>query len=683
MKKVLSFIITAVLLISALPVQAIAETVYQYSVELEGECNYDFAREMVGYVNEHRTELGLSELALDHELTEAAMKRALEIAVNFDHVRPDGSSCFTICSKMNAENIAVGRSTPKDTFEQFKASAPHYKKMINAAYRAIGIGAVYHNGHYYWVQLYSMTPTNMMETADGIVDLVHSVKVAEEENNLRLYTGNYLSSDRALELPVGKSYQMTVERFNPGYQYFTSSISASSFSWISSDPGVISVDANGLMTAVGVGSATVTVSVYEGNITMSQKFTVPGSMADVTASEIPDVIFSGIAATPEPVLTLNGSTLVKDKDYTLTYSNNENIGTASVTVTGIGFLKGSLELSFNIVAPDLSDESLAYIQLPESLVYTGSDIMPEPVITVNGRRLVKDVDYTLTYSNNSTVGTAYVTVEGCGIYNGSRTIPFEITPVDVSQGITTRINAGAVYSEEVYADRQSFVEANVQISYKGTQLVNGQDYNITYTSLTSDKRLSTVRVQFIGVYSGSSEFSTLSSAFIPAIADCYYTGSEIVPDITVYKNELDRYYGGAPLVQGVDYYLNCSDNQYPGTAEVTVIGTGKYFGEATATFKIRLLKKGDADRSGEVNMRDITEMQRYVNGYGNSIDLYAADVDHDGLVNMRDITTMQRYINGWDVQIELPVDSSDAGSGQSSDTEQDESSTADDTGEKA
>ena len=653
MKKALSLIVTAVLLISILPINVFAESLYHYSVDLEGDCRYDYAAEMVGYVNEHRTELGLSELALDHELTDAAMKRALEIAVNFDHVRPDGSSCFTICSKMNAENIAVGRSTPKDTFEQFKASAPHYKKMINAAYRSIGIGAVYHNGHYYWVQLYSMTPTNMMETETGTVPLIHSVTVSEDENNLRLYIGNYLSSDRAIELPVNKSYQMTVERFNPGYQYFTSSIAASSFSWVSSDPNVISVDKNGLMTAVGVGTATVTVSTCEGNITMSQKFSVPGSMADVTAVEIPDVIFNGTAAMPEPVLTLNGSLLVKDRDYTLTYTNNDAVGTATVTVTGIGFVNGTMELSFNIIAPDISDDSITDIELPESLTYTGGDIMPEPVITVNGVRLVKDVDYTLSYSSNNTVGTAYVTVTGCGIYSGStRTIPFEIVPLDVSQGITARINANAVFSEESYADKQSFVEDNVLISYKGIQLVNGQDYNITYSSLTAEKKLSTVRVQYIGAYTGASEFATLGSAFIPAIEDCYYTGAEIVPEITVYKNEMDRYYGGEPLVEGVDYYISCSDNRYPGTAEITVIGVGKYFGEAAASFNIRIAKKGDVDHSGDVSMRDIVELQRYINGYGNEIDLYAADVDGDGTITMRDLSTLQRYINGWDVDIE-------------------------------
>lgn len=40
---------------------------------------------------------------------------------------------------------------------------------------------------------------------------------------------------------------------------------------------------------------------------------------------------------------------VKDTDYTLSYSNNTNVGTATVTITGKGNFNGSIQLSFEIV----------------------------------------------------------------------------------------------------------------------------------------------------------------------------------------------------------------------------------------------------------------------------------------------------------------------------------------------
>ena len=47
---------------------------------------------------------------------------------------------------------------------------------------------------------------------------------------------------------------------------------------------------------------------------------------------------------------LSGKTLTAGTDYTVTFSNNTNIGTASVTITGIGGYTGSKTLNFTITA---------------------------------------------------------------------------------------------------------------------------------------------------------------------------------------------------------------------------------------------------------------------------------------------------------------------------------------------
>ena len=71
---------------------------------------------------------------------------------------------------------------------------------------------------------------------------------------------------------------------------------------------------------------------------------------------IPSMTYTGKALKPKPVVKVNGNTdsswftetLVKDKDYKVTYSANKNAGTATVKVTGIGFYKGTLEQNFTI-----------------------------------------------------------------------------------------------------------------------------------------------------------------------------------------------------------------------------------------------------------------------------------------------------------------------------------------------
>lgn len=66
-------------------------------------------------------------------------------------------------------------------------------------------------------------------------------------------------------------------------------------------------------------------------------------------------IYDGMAKMPVVTVTYNGKTLVKNADYTVSYSNHINVGTAKATVTGMGAYTGTVELQFWIV--ENGDES--------------------------------------------------------------------------------------------------------------------------------------------------------------------------------------------------------------------------------------------------------------------------------------------------------------------------------------
>ena len=68
-----------------------------------------------------------------------------------------------------------------------------------------------------------------------------------------------------------------------------------------------------------------------------------------TVADIPDKVVTGEAITPTPAVTLGGETLTKDTDYTLSYDDNTEVGTATVTVTGIGEYFFSKTVTFEIV----------------------------------------------------------------------------------------------------------------------------------------------------------------------------------------------------------------------------------------------------------------------------------------------------------------------------------------------
>ncbi len=71
-------------------------------------------------------------------------------------------------------------------------------------------------------------------------------------------------------------------------------------------------------------------------------------IAETTVSDIEPVTYNGKEQTPDVEVKQNGNTLIKDKDYTVSYSDNVDVGTASVLITGIGMCKGSKTVTFKI-----------------------------------------------------------------------------------------------------------------------------------------------------------------------------------------------------------------------------------------------------------------------------------------------------------------------------------------------
>lgn len=141
-------------------------------------------------------------------------------------------------------------------------------------------------------------------------------------------------------------------------------------------------------------------------------------------------VYTGAALTPDISVTDGNKTLKKDVDYTVTYSNNINAGTATITVTGIGNYKGTKTATFPIAAAPITDAAVTVAAGPHA--YTGSPITPEVTVKLGQTTLVQDTDYTVSYANNTSVGKAAVTVTGKGNYTGTKTAEFDITKAELA-----------------------------------------------------------------------------------------------------------------------------------------------------------------------------------------------------------------------------------------------------------
>ena len=140
--------------------------------------------------------------------------------------------------------------------------------------------------------------------------------------------------------------------------------------------------------------------------------------------------YTGKAIKPETSVKAKVSgktlTLKKGTDYTVTYKNNKNAGTATITVTGIGHYKGTLTKTFKITRVRITGVTLS----KTSFGYTGKARKPNVTVTavVDGKEvtLEKGTDYTVQYENNTERGKAKVIVTGIGNFTGTITKAFTI-----------------------------------------------------------------------------------------------------------------------------------------------------------------------------------------------------------------------------------------------------------------
>lgn len=212
-------------------------------------------------------------------------------------------------------------------------------------------------------------------------------------------------------------------------------------------------------------------------------FRIVRNIADTTAADIPMQPYAdGNAVEPKVELTWGeeGRILEEGVDYTLSYRDNIEAGTATVIITGIGDdFGGTKEITFEI-GRDFSNVIETSFQ--ESATYTGEEIRILPVTTVKlgDKILAEDTDYTLSYKDNINVGTATVTVTGIGIYEGSKDYTFQILPKPLGSCEISSI-ADQIYDGNLARPAVSVINpATSDTRAAAATLVEGTDYNVTY-----------------------------------------------------------------------------------------------------------------------------------------------------------------------------------------------------------
>lgn len=231
--------------------------------------------------------------------------------------------------------------------------------------------------------------------------------------------------------------------------------------------------------------------------------------------------------------------------------------------------------------------------------------------------LIQDRDFTVTYENNTAVGTATLTIQGKGDYSGMKSAGFQITGNAFSSKDITIKGIGDV---DYSGTAATFSYKDVKVVYKeGTtqarELKWGQDFTVKYAKNINK---GTATVTFTGLAGGgftgkitkkfkinpidiADETKVIRAASMKEIKMVYDKAGVKPEEQIVLKSA-----SGKQLKQGVDYTISYKNNKKAATAyeekapSFTIKGKGNYKGSFTVNFTILAGVLSDEDIRVEI-----------------------------------------------------------------------------------
>ena len=240
----------------------------------------------------------------------------------------------------------------------------------------------------------------------------------------------------------------------------------------------------------GGGDATVNTSLSYKITPLVIDLSDPNTASLLTITLNPDTyIYDGKEKEPSVTIIYNG-TEIPSTEYTVTYQDNINAGTAKAIITdnpgGNYTINATKNFTITPLVIDPTDPNAAALLTitvsPDPCVYKGAEVKPTVSIVYNGIE-IPSTEYTVTYENNINVGTnakAIITDNPGGNYTINATKNFTITPLVIDP---TDPNAAALLTITISPDpciyKGAEVKPTVSIVYNGIEIPS-TEYTVTY-----------------------------------------------------------------------------------------------------------------------------------------------------------------------------------------------------------
>jgi hypothetical protein len=585
-----------------------------------------------------------SSITYNSTLESAAIERAEDLVVYdaSDGLRPDGSAGETVLDSVTSSSISTADKSKFRILTYSGTSAPDAawlssQNISDFAAQSVAIGHVTSDDsarEFYCIILTTYKENGQIDTSKS--EYISPVKCDVSQNHIdSIYAAssddgiNYSTSIKftdnsgyktaalsdSISVAVGESaklptikYQVSTKSSSGSssgstsgqlYDLDASSVTNASNSPYASDTTGISVSDN-QVTGKKVGSYTVT---FEAQIAGSRTLlTLPVTVtaADISGAKISftdgkTYYANGTAAEPNVSVTLNGTTLKKDTDYTVSYANNNPANsvttdqTATVTVTGKGNYTGTATATFTIHPSSGGSLASATITVTEkNITYDGKEKKPKITVTLQDVT-VPEASYTVKYANNIKAGTANIIVtakSGDQRYTGVAKGTFTIAPADLaSADFTFSDSDNKSSTNPQYSYTGADVKPEPEIKVGSETLKKGTDFTYSYSNNKAIGATATVTITGKGNYTGTAfayfeiTQGNISKATItPTPSTFTYNGQRQYPSVVVVS------IGSHQLVQGKDYTISAfPDSVDAGDYSFTITGINNFKGTGTTT----------------------------------------------------------------------------------------------------
>lgn len=408
---------------------------------------------------------------------------------------------------------------------------------------------------------------------------------------------------------------------------------------------------------------------------------------DISVENI-TVAYNGKLQKSIPAVYHSGKKLSVKKDFTVSYPDTHdgaytNTGVFPITITGTGGFSGTRTVYQNITS-DILMSKVKVEKIPtqiykEDFVNSGYGMVPTKInVTYEDRVLEADKDYSISFVNHLSVGTAtaYITAKAGSGFSGTKKVNYKIvgSPINKAEvsGILSKVYTG---------NENDVLQKDAILSLNGAILREGIDYIVSHENTT---KAGTATVIFKGIngYSGQLKktykitpldindnaitmtyttqdatdtpipISTLSQIISP------YMKGNTCPNVQLYFN-------GIPLTKGKDYTVKYTNNKQVTTSDledkklpsITVTGKGNFKGALTGTWNITESAFGGASEKVRFVLKDVV-YKNTPNKYTTTVTLVdangaklSAGKDYDTSVTFSyDTTTTVKTADGKTVQ---------------------------------